>query len=120
MPSGAILYDCEFLTAEGAQARFWCGPYDPDPLIAQIGAVRIDLQAPFDIADTQRNFVQPLDRQGAAAKLDPFFTKLTGISQDDIDRHGVDLGTAQEYAQQRSGRYASGRSSAAQGARRAG
>jgi len=42
MPT-AIIYDCEFLVSDGAQQRFWCGPTDPDPVIAQIGAVRLDL-----------------------------------------------------------------------------
>nr|WP_275078093.1 hypothetical protein [Pseudovibrio sp. W64] len=37
----AVVFDCEFLTSEGAQRRFWCAPFDPDPVIAQIGAVKL-------------------------------------------------------------------------------
>lgn len=33
----AIIFDCEFLVIPGASQNFWCGPFDPDPVIAQIG-----------------------------------------------------------------------------------
>jgi len=35
-----IIYDCEYLTAPSAMSRQWCGPLDPDPNVAQIGAMR--------------------------------------------------------------------------------
>ena len=41
----AIIFDCEFLAIEGSPQRFWCGPFDPDPVVAQIGAVRCDCSA---------------------------------------------------------------------------
>ena len=43
----AIIFDCEFLVIEGAPQNFWCGPFDPDPVIAQIGAAKLDLQGDF-------------------------------------------------------------------------
>ena len=52
--SHAIVFDCEFLTAEGAPMRFWCGPHDPDPVIAQIGLVKLGLEEGFEVLDTRR------------------------------------------------------------------
>ncbi|RUV80239.1 exonuclease, partial [Mesorhizobium sp. M1A.F.Ca.IN.022.07.1.1] len=37
----AIIFDCEFLCLQGSQRRFWCAPHDPDPVIAQVGAVKL-------------------------------------------------------------------------------
>ncbi len=90
----AILFDCEFLTSEGAPQRFWCGPRDPDPVIAQIGAVRIGLQDDAPILETLRTYVVPVTRSGARAVLDPLFVRLTGITEADIDREGRGLADA--------------------------
>ncbi|MDB2369222.1 exonuclease domain-containing protein [Octadecabacter sp.] len=87
----AIIFDCEFLVTENAQRRYWCGPHDPDPVIAQIGAVKISLNEDFQILETLKIYVAPVDRNGAQYKLDPFFTKLTGITQETIDTDGVSL-----------------------------
>lgn len=90
----AVIYDCEFLTAEGAPRRFWCGPQDPDPIIAQIGAVKLGLETPFEIEATIKAVVTPMDRYGLRQALDPFFTRLTGITEGDITSQGVPLETA--------------------------
>ncbi|NQV79652.1 MAG: exonuclease domain-containing protein [Alphaproteobacteria bacterium] len=84
----AIVFDCEFLTNCGARQRYWCGPHDPDPVIAQIGAVRLDLND-FELRDSARIFVRPFDRHGRPYLLDPFFTELTGIRQETLDEKGV-------------------------------
>ena len=65
-----VIYDCEFLTAEGAPQRFWCGPHDPDPVIAQIGLVKVGLSDTFPILDTLRCHVIPRGRDGARVSLD--------------------------------------------------
>lgn len=90
----AIVFDCEFLCAEGSQRRFWCGAHDPDPVIAQIGAVRLGLDDPFPILDTHRSYVRPMDRFGRQYDIDPFFTALTGITSDVIAARGVPLSQA--------------------------
>lgn len=89
-----VLYDCEFLTAPGAPQRFWCGPDDPDPLTIQIGAVRLSLTPPFDISPPAGWYVLPLDRDGSRVPLHPLVTKLTGISEDDLDRQGMPIDVA--------------------------
>ncbi len=79
--STAIFFDCEFPCAECSQRRFWCGAYDPDPVVAQIGAVKLSLDQNFESLATLRLHVVPRDRERATMALDPFFTRLTGISE---------------------------------------
>lgn len=89
-----VIYDCEFLTADGAMQRFWSGPFDPDPVLAQIGAVRLGLAGDFAILDRFSVFVRPVDRAGASVSVDPHFTELTGITQATLDRDGIALADA--------------------------
>ena len=91
-----LVFDCEFLTTESSPSRFWCGPYDPDPLVAQIGVAKLGLEGDYPILDTLRLFVIPRDRHNKRFTLDPFFTKLTGITEEDIQQHGLPLEEALE------------------------
>ncbi|WP_339760632.1 exonuclease [uncultured Hoeflea sp.] len=90
----AIIFDCEFLAIEGSPQRFWCGPFDPDPVIAQIGAVRLGLEDDFPLIDSLSLLVKPLDRHGQTYEIDPFFTELTGITGQQIKEGGLDLADA--------------------------
>lgn len=87
----AIIFDCEFLCLEGSQRRFWCAAHDPDPVIAEIGAVKLGLEGDFPILGTYKAYVRPIDRFGNQYALDPFFTTLTGITEENIEVEGVDL-----------------------------
>jgi hypothetical protein len=87
----AIIFDCEFLCLEGSQRRFWCAAHDPDPVIAQIGAVKLGLQGDFPLLDTFRTHVRPIDRFGKRYAIDPFFTRLTGITEATVEEEGVTL-----------------------------
>lgn len=89
-----VILDCEFLTTEGAPRRFWCGPFDPDPTVVQIGAVRLGLGAGFPILDPFEALIQPVDRQGAPVVPDPVFTRLTGLTADRIAAEGRSLAAA--------------------------
>nr|WP_254429053.1 MULTISPECIES: exonuclease [unclassified Ruegeria] len=89
----AIIFDCEFLTAEGSPSRFWCGPYDPDPVIAQVGLVKLSLNDCGRILDTSRFYTIPMDRTGQRFPLDPLFIKLTGITEEKLDAKGASLST---------------------------
>lgn len=90
----AVLYDCEYLTKEGAQRRYWAGPLDPDPIVVQIGAVRLGLEGDFPILESERIYVTPIDRFGRECALDPYFIDLTGISQETITTEGISLKAA--------------------------
>jgi inhibitor of KinA sporulation pathway (predicted exonuclease) len=87
----AIIFDCEFLCIEGSQRRFWCAAHDPDPVIAQIGAVKLGLEDEFPILETYKTYVRPIDRFGHQYTLDPYFTDLTGITNAAIETEGVML-----------------------------
>jgi DNA polymerase III epsilon subunit-like protein len=87
----AIVFDCEFLCVQGSQSRFWCGAHDPDPVIAQIGAVKLGLENDFPLLDTYRAYVHPIDRYGKRYAIDPFFTQLTGITEEDVWAEGLPL-----------------------------
>lgn len=90
----ALVFDCEFLTAAGAPQRFWCGPYDPDPVVAQIGVAKIGLSEDFPIFDTLRLHVIPQDRRGQRRALDPLFVRLTGVTEETITTDGISLDQA--------------------------
>ncbi len=94
MNDTAIIFDCEFLTAPGAPQRFWCGPNDPDPVVAQIGAVKLALTEDAPILETWEQVILPPSRSGKPADLHPFFTKLTGIDSARVARDGVPLDDA--------------------------
>lgn len=87
----AIVFDCEFLCVQGSQSRFWCAAHDPDPVIAQIGAVKLGLESGFPLLDTFKAYVQPIDRFGNNYAIDPFFTELTGITEEKMQAEGVAL-----------------------------
>ncbi|MEM6308625.1 MAG: exonuclease [Pseudomonadota bacterium] len=90
----AIIFDCEFLTAPGAPQRFWCGPFDPDPVVAQIGAVKLTADKDAEILDSFEQVVVPKGRDGSFLTVDPLFENLTGITQTRIARHGQPLRAA--------------------------
>jgi hypothetical protein len=85
-----VVFDCEHLTNETSPSRFWCGPDDPDPLLVQIGAVRLSLEAPYALGDSFDCVVAPMGRDGPVAPS-AFFTRLTGIGADRIAREGLPL-----------------------------
>ncbi len=87
----AVIFDCEFLCIEGSQRRFWCAAIDPDPVIAQVGAVKLGLEGDYPILDTYKAYVRPIDRHGKRYPLDPYFTNLTGITEQNIEAEGVAL-----------------------------
>ncbi|MBV2358837.1 exonuclease [Thalassococcus sp. CAU 1522] len=94
MTDTAIVYDCEFLTATGAPRRFWCGPLDPDPVVFQIGAVRIGLSAPFPELERFSVVIAPRDRFGAPVTLDPLAERLTGVTNARVAAEGLPLDRA--------------------------
>jgi hypothetical protein len=87
----AVIWDAEFLTAPGAPQRFWCGPDDPDPVLVQIGAVRLGLTADFAIGESLSCVVVPRDRKGDRYPIPEFFAGLTGISARRVADEGVEL-----------------------------
>jgi inhibitor of KinA sporulation pathway (predicted exonuclease) len=84
-----IVMDLEWTAWKGSWQRHWTGPGE-EMEIVQIGAVRL--------ADTpaleELSAFEILVRPRINPTLDRYFTDLTGITQDCLDRDGVDLKTA--------------------------
>ncbi|SHM96307.1 3'-5' exonuclease family protein [Roseibium suaedae] len=89
-----ILFDCEWLAEEGSMKRLWCSPDDPDPVVVQIGAVKLSLKAPYPVLDTLRLHILPSNRSGEPVPLPDFFTGLTGISEAVLESEGLPLDQA--------------------------
>ncbi len=78
------IFDLEFTAWEGSAARGWSGP-DEYREIVQIGAVRVDGGNAFTEVDLFKTYVRPVKNP----VLSDYFISLTGITQADVDRHGV-------------------------------
>ena len=78
------IFDLEFTAWEGSAARGWSGP-DEYREIVQIGAVRVDGGNAFTEVDRFKTYVRPVKNP----VLSDYFVSLTGITQADVDRHGV-------------------------------
>ena len=48
----------------------------------------------FPLLGTHKAYIRPIDRFGRRYELDPFFTRLTGITKKNIETEGVALGEA--------------------------
>lgn len=94
MVEHAIIFDCEYLVSEGAYQRFWCGPYDPDPVVVQIGAVRLELSGDYPISAELDLIVKPVDRYGIDYEIPGTFVDLTGVTAARIASEGTTIGTA--------------------------
>lgn len=94
--SHIIMFDCEFLVTEGAYRRFWCGPYDPDPIVVQIGALKLDLAGNTSAVEELKLFISPIDRYGTPIEIPEFFTNLTSITAEQVGREGIPLKEALE------------------------
>ncbi|PIW26090.1 MAG: exonuclease [Rhodospirillales bacterium CG15_BIG_FIL_POST_REV_8_21_14_020_66_15] len=81
-----IVMDLEWTAWDGSRHRHWSGPGE-EMEIVQIGAVKL--------ADTpgleELAAFETLVRPRINPRLAPYFTNLTGITQDRLDREGVDL-----------------------------
>ncbi len=91
MTERVVLYDAEWLASPDCMSRMWCGAADPDPIVVQIGAVRLSLDAPFEIDETIDILIQPRGRTGEPLALDPWFADFTGLSDARLARDGVPL-----------------------------
>lgn len=91
-----VIWDTEFLAAEGSSSRYWMGPFDPDPVLVQIGAVRLGLEGDFPVLGQFERLVVPLGREREPLDIPDFFTKLTGLTRERIHNEGLALATALE------------------------
>jgi len=81
--------DMEWTSWEGAWARGWSGPGEFREIV-QIGLVRFADTPVLEELESFQVFVKPI----LNPTLSRYFMDLTGISQDDVDRHGTSLADA--------------------------
>jgi inhibitor of KinA sporulation pathway (predicted exonuclease) len=83
-----IIVDVEITTWPGTWERCWGGPNEKREIV-QIGAVRFDPQT-FAVLDTFEVLVRPTHNP----QLSALFTELTGITQAQVDAHGLTFAEA--------------------------
>ncbi len=85
LPGRFIIYDTEYTTWEGAPERKWSGPGEHRELV-QIGAIVVD-----GIEMRELESFEILMRPRLNPALSGFFVSLTGITQEQVDRYGVEF-----------------------------
>lgn len=88
MTDTIVFYDTEFTTWEGAMERDWKGPGEYRELV-QIGAVRFNLKT----LEEHEEFLI-LIKPKKNPVLSDFFVKLTGITNDEVAKDGLDFPAA--------------------------
>jgi len=93
MPEQFIVYDLEFTSWEGSHDRGWSRAGEHREIV-QIGAVRVGT----DLAEqkTLLLYVRP----SINTQLSQYFIDLTGITQEKLDRDGIDTPAAIEQFKQ--------------------
>lgn len=78
-----VVFDTEFTAWEGSEERNWnaAGEYRE---IVQIGAIKIETESMEEL-ENMLVYVKPVKNP----KLSEYFTKLTGIVQETVDRNGI-------------------------------
>lgn len=76
------MFDLEFTTWQGALEHDWSAPGQLREIV-QIGALRMNED--YAVVEEYEALVRPT----ANPKLSPYFTELTGISQEAVDRDGL-------------------------------
>ncbi|MDI3417694.1 3'-5' exonuclease [Streptomyces luteolus] len=77
-----VLFDLEFTSWPGALERDWAEPGQLREIV-QIGALRLDER--YAVVEEFETLVRPVTNP----RLSPYFTGLTGIQQEKVDREGV-------------------------------
>ncbi|MBN1778925.1 MAG: exonuclease domain-containing protein [Candidatus Buchananbacteria bacterium] len=93
LPKQIIILDTEYTAWEGSWERDWKLP-DEHREIVQVAALKIDTENLREL-DSLSIFVRPRIKD----QLSDYFINLTAITQDQIDRHGIDFALALEKFQ---------------------
>ncbi|MES2953585.1 MAG: 3'-5' exonuclease [Patescibacteria group bacterium] len=88
LPPEFILFDTEYTTWEGTHERNWSGPNEYREIV-QIGAIRIKGAAMLEV-DSCLLYTKPLKNPILSA----YFTELTGISQETVEKEGLPFAAA--------------------------
>jgi inhibitor of KinA sporulation pathway (predicted exonuclease) len=84
----AVVFDLEFTAWEGSLARKWSQPFELKELV-QIGAVKVDVRT-LKIVDEFEILVRPR----VNPRLSDYLVALTGVSNEQLVKRGVDFAVA--------------------------
>lgn len=87
-----VFFDVECTAWEGSLQRRWSEPWEFQEIV-QIGATKVKVPPDGAGDDASDDFVRTV-RPERNPLLSDYFVRLTGISQDDVDRDGVTLADA--------------------------
>ncbi|MEQ8335371.1 3'-5' exonuclease [Nisaea sp.] len=79
-----VIFDLEITAWQGSLARNWSGPGEFMEVV-QIGAVKLDAAMPMAELSSFEVLVKPVKNP----VLSDYFIELTGISKEDLARHGL-------------------------------
>ncbi|WP_135081350.1 3'-5' exonuclease [Terasakiella sp. SH-1] len=80
-----ILLDCEYTSWEGSQARRWSEPWEEKEIV-QIAMLALDRETL-----QPHNHFSCLVKPSLNPQLSDYFMKLTGLIQENVDQHGINL-----------------------------
>jgi len=89
LPAQFILFDTEYTAWEGVLERKWTGPNEHREIV-QIGAIRVNGATLAEEGEAFAVLVRPVRNPALSA----FFTELTGITQEMVERAGTDFPSA--------------------------
>lgn len=84
-----VFFDVEYTAWAGSMQRNWGEPWEFREIV-QIGATKVKLPGDGGALAHFQRIVRP----ALNPILSDYFVDLTGIRQDEVDRHGIDLSTA--------------------------
>ena len=88
MTNDIVIYDTEYWTDDGVLERSWKGIDDHLPVLIQIGAYRVLLENDLPVTKEWFSYISPIGRNGKIIKLNDYFSNLTGITQENVNKEG--------------------------------
>lgn len=89
MSNEFIIYDTEYWTDEGVMKRNWMGLEDHPPVLIQIGGYKVKADDDLTIVDEFIHYCKPVDENGDPLPITQYFTDLTNITPEIIEKEGI-------------------------------
>ncbi|MFT7433592.1 MAG: hypothetical protein ACI9TY_001229 [Alphaproteobacteria bacterium] len=89
-----IIYDAEYWADEGSMHRGWGGLKDHPPYLIQFSAIKVKIEKGLPEIERCNVFMKPVDEFGNAISITRYFSDLTNITNDILDKEAVSISTA--------------------------
>ncbi len=93
------ILDAEWWTDEGAFERHWNSLADQEPVLTQIGAIKVGAEKGFPIVAEFNVYIIPRDETGKRLPLTPYARDLTGITEELLNEQGIETAQAMQELQ---------------------